>query len=86
MEKRIVKIKKNQNGSINSCIVKLANKGTQVESKQTIIDNIKSGEDIYYSEVNGERGALVKVIKGSYLRSDKDETTADNLGNLPNFV
>lgn len=60
-------------------------------SRQTVVNAIQQGTTfmtVLYKEGKYHRGAnvgLVKVNGRTYLRTDKNETAADNLGNLPAY-
>ncbi len=57
-------------------------------SRQAIIDHIKQGHTYMTIVINGNwhRGAdvgVVRTVHGEYLRTDRNQTSADNLGNIP---
>jgi hypothetical protein len=57
-------------------------------SRATVVTDIRSGGDDYYTEAAGNR-AKINVVRcprctfPNYLRSERDATTADNLLSLP---
>lgn len=63
------------------------NDGT-IEEVKDVIDNIKNGDKYYYT-LSGGKKAKVEVYKrngAKYIRTDPDETKANNLTNLPHFI
>jgi hypothetical protein len=86
--------------SEHSHIVKVKtheDKGNEVgtsynETRTEVISNLKKGKT-YGTTVVGEnkkwkKGETVKIIKireKEYIRTDRNETEKDNLGNLPEF-
>lgn len=72
MSKKITGLSKNENGSIKSVYVE----GEGCWAKQSIIDRINRKEIF---EVNGTN---VNVVDDKYLRTDKNQTKSDNLGEL----
>jgi hypothetical protein len=57
-------------------------------SRATVVRDLRTGGDAYYTEAGGSRAAI-KVVQcplcsySHYLRSERDTTTADNLLSLP---
>lgn len=59
----------------------------QCETKESVARRIGGGDVVYVRPAGSSaRGPLVRVVRGLagvYLRTDADETMADNLGELP---
>lgn len=61
------------------------------ETRQAVISNIKKGKTyctIIKKETKWHKGAIVEIIKVNnkdYIRTDKNKTESDNLGELPEF-
>jgi hypothetical protein len=49
-------------------------------TKEQLIKRMQSGENFVVPS-----GEEVHLVGGKYIRSDRNNTTADNLGNLPSF-
>lgn len=68
--------------------VKLSEDGKTMKDtqKSAVIALIRSGESVSTAPPSGT-GARVLVVDGSkpYLKTDKNGTEADNLGNLPTY-
>lgn len=82
-DRRVRQSKKDQDGDI----IALCNRGElwSPRRKSDAISDIKSGVHRYFVREAGE-GARVRVVQGSsgeYLRTDADESSANNLDNLP---
>ncbi len=68
----------------------LTEQAIEVCSKQAMIDFINKNPNCtktkYYKPYIGwVEGEDVRVVDNSYLRTDSNNTKADNLGNLPRF-
>ena len=60
-----------------------------ITSKTDVVDSIRSGKShitIYEKDNKWLYGSPVRIVKGTnFIRTDNNETRADNLGNLPEF-
>jgi hypothetical protein len=56
------------------------------KDEDTVINEIDSGTESYYTNAAGQRAAVVVMTDKptKYLRTDPDTTTANNLLSLPN--
>jgi hypothetical protein len=59
-------------------------------TRQEVLDDIRSGNDTFYTEVNGAHAGVIDVECplcnfGDYIKTKADKTTADNLLSLPRF-
>ena len=82
----IVAVRKDENGVIThvksrAVVANEANTSEQILMKSHVITNITKLH-VQYTVPNGTK---VRVVDGRYLRSDKNETKEDNLGELPTF-
>jgi hypothetical protein len=95
MSKKLCSVHQDKEGVILSCKIVESVYGklsTISEEKDTIIKNIKDGNEYFTALWNGslnppkyEEKAKVKQIDGKYLRSDSNETKKDNLDELPKY-
>lgn len=56
-------------------------------TKQQVVNKINNGNDVYTKDKAGKTAKVRTFKRGGvdYIRSVKDDTTEDNLGNLPKF-
>lgn len=82
-ERRVIKSGKDSDGDITA----LCNPGEywSPRYKQNAINDIESGVYQYFTQINGMK-TYVRVVNGQngkYLRTDSDNTTRNNLDDLP---
>ena len=86
-ELSIVAVRKDKNGVITHVKTTAIIDGKTVSggerTKQEVIHNITNRKQDMCYTVPG--GAKVHVVDGKYIRSDGNDTKADNLGELPTF-
>ena len=58
------------------------NKSWSPQLKDDVILDIDSGDYEYYVVLDDGTEAIVEVVDGRYLRTNKDDTTCNNLDNL----
>jgi Protein of unknown function (DUF3892) len=84
-ERRVTRSKKDRDGDI----LALCNAGDfwSPRSKTDAIRDIENGLHTYYVPWNDGTKTQIRVVSGQngkYLRTDKDNTTNNNLDDLPN--
>ena len=57
-------------------------------TKQQVVNKINNGNDVSTKDTAGKTAKVRTFNRGGvgYIRSDRDDTTKDNLGNLPKFT
>ena len=85
--------KRTQNGAIVELLIHARDDENVMHfqgwyTRQAIIDHIKQGHTYMTIFINGNwtKGAdvsVVRTIHGEYLRTDRNQTSADNLDNIP---
>jgi len=84
-DKKVTETGKDDDGDIT----KLCNpdENWSPREKDDAIDDIENGHHTYYVDESGSDRVDIEVVdddeKGKYLRTDPDETTENNLDNLP---
>ncbi|MBA7560105.1 hypothetical protein ES708_01725 [subsurface metagenome] len=84
-KRQVTKTKKNSDGDI----LALCNPSElwSPRSKNDAINDIESKNHYYYVKISGSKEVIVRVIddiqKGKYLRTDWDDTSRNNLRDLP---
>jgi hypothetical protein len=58
-----------------------------ISTKQQVVNKINNGNDVSTKDTAGKTAKVRTFQRGGidYIRSDRDDTKKDNLGNLPKF-